>query len=103
MRQQRKRERVKGVPVHSHVPALLVAALAAAIGGAIIGYFTLVGATGAIIGGIVGIVAGLAIAEAVILYQKKKDERDEQLDREIGVIGGDLGAPRESLSNIRTR
>ncbi len=103
MRYEAKRERVKGVPVHSHLPAVIVSALAAAIAGAIIGYFTAVGWTGAIIGGIVGVVAGFALAEGVILYHKRKDARDLELDREIGVLGGDIGAPRESLTGIRQR
>jgi hypothetical protein len=44
-------------------------------------------AIGAVIGGVIGVAAGVAVARG------KRDQRihDAQLDREIGVFGGNLG------------
>jgi hypothetical protein len=44
---------------------------------------------GALIGGAVGAFAFRALDSAAVW----RDEKDERLDEEIGVIGGDLGAP----------
>jgi hypothetical protein len=45
--------------------------------------------TGAILGGIAGTLAGAALDNAAA----RQAEHDEELDRVIGVIGGELGAP----------
>jgi uncharacterized protein YqgC (DUF456 family) len=88
-----KRERVSGVPAHSQSSALVVCMIAGAAAGAVIGFFTVVGVLGAVIGAIVGAVVGLGLGELVLLQQKRQEAKDARLDREIGVIGGELGAP----------
>jgi len=44
---------------------------------------------GAVVGGIVGVLAGVALEN----QSEVSAEHDTQLDEEIGVAGGDLGAP----------
>lgn len=46
-------------------------------------------AVGALIGGIAGAAAGVAIERG----EHEKQAHDEQLDRDIGVSGGSIGAP----------
>lgn len=78
-------------------------AAAGAAAGAIAG--TLAGpigmAIGAVIGGFVGGAAGVAVESA----DQEQSLRDEQLDREIGVSGGNLGeaSPDQPPSHGRFR
>jgi hypothetical protein len=49
-------------------------------------------AAGAIVGAIAGAAAAMAAEDAVAL----RELRSEKLDREIGILGGDMGAPNLS-------
>src|SRR5690349_19591031 len=90
--EHRRRERVSGVPRQSKLIAVVVCAFAGIVGGAVIGFFTMVTALSAIVGAIIGLVAGIAIGFFALHQSKRHDRKDAVLDREIGVIGGDIGA-----------
>ena len=65
--------------------------MAGAVVGASTGAFA--GPVGALAGGVVGVVAG-AVAGAVLSDNAvREDARTSEVDREIGVIDGDLGEP----------
>jgi hypothetical protein len=50
-------------------------------------------ACGVIIGGIIGAIAGLLAAFALTRHARMDTFLREELDEELGVIGGDIGAP----------
>jgi len=58
--------------------------------GAIVGSIS--GPLGAAIGAVIGGIGGLGIAAAVATEEERVSFHDHQLDREIGVEGGDIGA-----------
>ena len=63
-----------------------------AVTGGAIGFFAGGGPLGTVIGGIVGAVAGGGIAKYVRERSKRERAKTEVLDRELGIIGGDIGA-----------
>jgi hypothetical protein len=62
-----------------------------ALAGAVVG--SVAGPVGAAAGAVVGGVAGALAAAAMDIDSDRKVARDRKLDAEIGVSGGDLGAP----------
>lgn len=62
-----------------------------AVLGAVIGYFAVVALVGAVVGLLVGAAAGGGAVVLVRRRWRRERERNAVLDREIGVIGGDIG------------
>ena len=61
------------------------------ISGAVIG--SMAGLPGAVVGAVIGGAAGAIGAVVSSADAHRKDARDERLDAEIGVSGGEMGAP----------
>ncbi len=88
-------ERHSGLPENPERTTTVATVIIGAAIGALIGFWVVVGYVGALIGAVIGAAAGFAIAVYMRGRWKRERERDEVLDREIGVIGGDLGpSPR---------
>jgi uncharacterized membrane protein len=87
-------ERKSGIPRHPDRGALAASIAAGAVAGAAVGLFTFAGPLALVVGGLVGAVAGIAIGKYVRERSKRQEAKDAILDREIGVIGGDIGAAR---------
>lgn len=86
-------ERESGIPPHPDRTAMAASIAAGAVAGTAVGLFTFAGPVALVIGGLIGAVAGGAIAKYVRARSKRDRAKDAVLDREIGVIGGDIGAP----------
>jgi hypothetical protein len=71
-----------------------------AIGGGGLGWVT-AGVEGLVIGVLLGAVAAALAAWAVQGQERESADRNSQLDAEIGVDGGDIGAP--NLEHIPSR
>jgi phage tail tape-measure protein len=67
------------------------AGLSGALAGAAMGAFA--GPPGAVAGAVIGGVAGVLAGVAMDNAEEDRSARDTELDLEIGVAGGDLGAP----------
>jgi hypothetical protein len=74
-----------------HIERELEASAGGAVAGAAIGAFA--GPPGAIAGAVIGAMAGAVVDFEMRRESAFKAERDRLLDKEIGVSGGDLGAP----------
>ena len=87
----RRRERPSVPPFHRHETqaGAVVGALAGAAVGAIAGPAGLV--TGTAVGALLGAAAGRALDAS----DAARDRRDRELDEEIGIAGGDMGAAPE--------
>jgi phage tail tape-measure protein len=85
-------ERESGIPAHPEGTAIAASVAAGAVAGIAVGIFSFAGPVAVAIGGLVGAVAGGAIAKVVRQRSKRQDAKDAILDREIGVIGGDIGS-----------
>jgi len=85
-------ERRSGIPPHPEKTATAVAIASGAVTGALIGVLALAGPIVVVIGGLLGGVAGAAVERVVRARSERQRARDEVLDREIGVSGGDIGA-----------
>lgn len=85
-------ERRSGVPAHPERLTIGGAVAVGAVVGAIMGYFAVVGVIGALVGAAIGALAAGGILAVALDQGQRKRRRDETLDREIGVIGGDIGA-----------
>ena len=86
-------ERESGIPAHPDRTAIAASIGAGAVAGTALGIFLFSGPVVVVIGGVVGAVAGGVIAEYVRERSRRRAAKDAILDREIGVIGGDIGAP----------
>ena len=89
-------ERKSGIPSHPDRGAITASIAAGAVAGSAVGLFTFAGPIAILIGGLVGAVAGGAIGQYARARSRRQEAKDAILDREIGVIGGDIGgvAPR---------
>jgi uncharacterized protein YqgC (DUF456 family) len=97
MRYREKSERERaGIPKNPTYAATAMAIVSGAVAGAIIGFFMVAGSIGALIGGIVGALAAVAIERLAGRRERRRSSHDAILDREIGVIGGDIGASPSS-------
>jgi len=65
-----------------------------ALAGAVIG--SVAGPVGALAGAIIGAAAGSLLGDVTHKAGVERDTRDAELDEEIGVSGGDMGAPNLS-------
>jgi hypothetical protein len=90
-REKSERERA-GIPRNPHFAATAVSIISGAIAGAIIGFFMVAGWIGAFIGAIVGAFAAAGIERVSRRRDRRRISEDAILDREIGVIDGDIGA-----------
>jgi F0F1-type ATP synthase assembly protein I len=89
--EQRREERASGIPAHPERTAGVATVVSGAVLGVLLGIFAAAGLTGAIVGGILGAIAG-ALGTAYVQRRSRRDRtRNEVLDREIGLNGGDLG------------
>lgn len=86
-------ERKSGIPIHPERTAIATSIAAGALAGTAVGIFSFAGPVAVVIGGLIGAVAGVVIAEIARARSRRQDAKDAILDREIGVIGGDIGAP----------
>ncbi len=77
------------VPEHTH-PLRGASTLAGAVAGAAIG--AIAGPGGAIAGGLLGTAIGAIAGQTLDQKDTEESEHDQQLDRDIGVTEGDLGA-----------
>ena len=85
-------ERESGIPVHPERTAIAASIAAGALAGTAVGIFSFAGPIAVVIGALIGAVVGGAIAKVVRERSKRQDAKDAILDREIGVIGGDIGS-----------
>jgi hypothetical protein len=83
--------------VRAGVVALEVVAGAAS--GAVTG--ALAGPPGVAVGALLGAAVGAAAGAALHMEDVERDRHEEELDRAIGVIGGDLGAARSDAPPSR--
>lgn len=89
---QRELERKSGIPAHpERVTAVTSIASGVAIG-ALIGFFTFAGLPAVLAGAVFGAVASAGVLQFMRARWKRERETNEVLDREIGVIDGDIGA-----------
>ena len=78
-------------PVHAPTHALRTAStLSGAVAGAALG--AIAGPVGALAGGLVGTAIGAIAGQTLDAKDAEETLRDQQLDRDIGVTEGDLGA-----------
>jgi hypothetical protein len=84
-------ERKSGIPSHPERAAIATSIAAGALAGIAVGIFAFAGPIVVVSGGVIGGVAGGAIATLVRSRSKRQDAKDATLDRELGVIGGDIG------------
>jgi hypothetical protein len=82
-------ESVKPPPPHTHAEA------AGAIGGEVVGAVvgSMAGPPGAIAGMVIGAAAGAMVGKIIDEEAERKSFHDGELDKEIGVSSGELGAP----------
>ena len=86
-------ERESGIPPHPIRTAIAASIAAGALAGTAVGIFAFAGPIAVVGGGLIGAIAGLAIATFMRQRTKRQDARDATLDREIGVIDGNIGMP----------
>jgi hypothetical protein len=79
-------EKVEGLPAS---PLMGISALEGAVAGAAVG--SIAGPIGAIVGGALGSAAGIAAGAALEDDEAARSQHDHELDREIGVEGGEIG------------
>jgi hypothetical protein len=84
-------EPVAGLPPPSSLPAALEVLIGMAAG-AVTG--AMAGPPGMIIGALLGSTVGAAASIALDADQVDRDIKNEELDRDIGVIGGNIGEAR---------
>jgi hypothetical protein len=94
-------ERKSGIPEHPALAAVTASILIGAASGLAIGVLAFAGPVGVIFGGAVGATAGAIVSELTRRFARRRDARDAVLDREIGVSGGDIGAPRDLAGHVR--
>jgi phage tail tape-measure protein len=82
-------ESVKPPPSHTHGEA--VGAIGGEVVGAIVG--SMAGPPGAIAGMVIGAAAGAMVGKIIDEEEERKSFLDGELDEEIGVTSGELGAP----------
>lgn len=90
-------ERASGVP--SSDPNRAAFALSIAIGaalGVLLGLMSMAGLYAVVIGVVVGAICGAVVGKLTIARLRRQSARDRVLDREIGVIDGDIGSARRT-------
>jgi uncharacterized membrane protein len=77
-----------------HADRVTEVTIAGTIAGAAVG--AVAGPPGALAGAVIGGVAGALAGEAMDLQTTRDEVEDDKLDREIGVMGGDMGVSEEA-------
>jgi hypothetical protein len=90
MAKKKKADPVPEKPTH-HLLHDAEGAASGAVAGAVFG--AIAGPPGVVAGAVIGAVAGAIAASALDSEAEQQSERTRVLDAEIGVSGGDLGAP----------
>jgi len=85
------KEKRRAVVKPSHAHGELAGTLAGEVAGAIVG--SMAGPPGAVAGMVMGAATGALVGEVLDRDAERKQSHDQQLDDEIGVTSGDLGAP----------
>jgi hypothetical protein len=88
---RRKTSGTKDRPGHNHLVHDAEGAASGAVAGVILG--VVAGPPGMVAGAILGAAAGAVAAEAMEKDGERAAAHTRELDEEIGVMGGDLGAP----------
>ena len=83
--------RKSGIPSNPERGAIAASIAAGAVAGIAVGLFTFAGPLAIVIGGVIGAVGGVVIGKYARDRSKRQDAKDAILDREIGVIDGDIG------------
>jgi hypothetical protein len=96
---EHKRVGKRQSPFGPRIMAGAAGAIAGEIAGAAVGCAA--GPAGAVAGMLIGALTGGVVAEVLASDARRARERDEALDKEIGVIGGDLGALRPDPPPVR--
>lgn len=91
-------ERKSGIPEHPERTAGIASVATGAIVGAGTALFAFAGPVAILVGGVIGAAAGGVVALYVRERSKRERARDERLDREMGVSGGDIGAAPPSAA-----
>jgi hypothetical protein len=91
MKAKKAKKANQGDKKSSHVVREAEGIVSGAVAGAVLG--AAAGPVGIVAGGVLGGAAGAAAASALESDAKRKGARDRELDEEIGVTGGELGAP----------
>jgi hypothetical protein len=82
-----------GLPAsNSNGAALVLSVVIGATLGVLLGFFSMAGAMAVVLGLVLGAVGGFLVGKIAIGHMRRQSARDQVLDREIGVIDGDLGA-----------
>lgn len=85
-------ERQSGIPAHPERAANMVAVIVGALLGLGVGFFSSTGHIGMVIATIVGAIGGLVVAQLSHRRYQRTRVVDARLDREIGVIDGEIGS-----------
>lgn len=90
-KRSKRPEKQKHNPIEDLPPSPMmgISAIEGAIAGGLVG--AIAGPVGAIVGSALGSVAGIAAGAAVEDEEQRRSYHDHELDREIGVEGGDIG------------
>lgn len=78
----------------------IIGAIGGAGAGIVVG--SIAGGVGAIIGAVIGAIGGFTIAFAVDKEENRVSFNDRELDRQIGVEGGDMGSPKHPVPPVLT-
>lgn len=85
-------DRNSGLPRNPERTALALSVFLGMALGLVLGLFSMAGPVAPVIGAILGAVAGAAVGTLTMGRLRRQSQRDSILDREIGVIDGDIGA-----------
>jgi hypothetical protein len=85
------REKQRAIVKPNHTHGEMTGALAGEVAGAIVG--SMAGPPGAVAGMVMGAATGALLGEVLDREAERTHAHDEQLDEEIGVTSGELGAP----------
>jgi hypothetical protein len=91
-------ETVRGLPPPSSTPAA-VSVISGMAAGAVVG--SIAGPEGLIVGAVLGSAIFVAATIALDAENAENQQKDEALDRAIGVFGGDLGAAGPNQPPVR--
>ena len=87
-----RNDRNSGLPRNPERTALALAVFIGLALGLVLGLFSMAGPLAPIIGAVLGAIGGAAVGKLPMTRLRRQSERDSVLDREIGVIDGDIGA-----------
>jgi membrane associated rhomboid family serine protease len=85
-------DRNSGLPRNPERAALGLSAFIGLALGLVLGLFSMAGPLAPIVGAVLGMIGGAVVGRLTVSRARKQFQRDSILDREIGVIDGDIGA-----------